>query len=107
MNAKSAMNSSDPIKELPLAPRAVTHIGLTVTDLDQAIAFYEKVFGFRVVFGPTRFQSDDPQFGAIPSDFFGADFKSTCALKTPSNTGRQVSFTSALLTQMSRPAPPA
>jgi catechol 2,3-dioxygenase-like lactoylglutathione lyase family enzyme len=71
------MNSSDPIKELPLAPRAVTHIGLTVTDLDQAIAFYEKVFGFRVVFGPTRFQSDDPQFGAIPSDFFGADFKST------------------------------
>jgi predicted enzyme related to lactoylglutathione lyase len=36
MNAKSQASQA-------LAPRAVTHIGLTVTDLDQAIAFYENV----------------------------------------------------------------
>jgi catechol 2,3-dioxygenase-like lactoylglutathione lyase family enzyme len=58
-------------------PHGVTHIGVSVTDLQQAIAYYRDVFGFQILWGPTTFSADDPAFGEIPTDFFGKGFKST------------------------------
>lgn len=35
-------------------PRALNHIGLTVPDIEAAIAWYGRVFGFRLIMGPHR-----------------------------------------------------
>jgi glyoxylase I family protein len=35
--------------ELPLDVRAFSHVGITVSDLDRAVAFYTGVLGFRVL----------------------------------------------------------
>jgi catechol 2,3-dioxygenase-like lactoylglutathione lyase family enzyme len=55
-------------------PRALTHVGLTVTDLDGAVRWYQEVLGFRVVFGPVDLVSDETHFGRICQDLFGSAF---------------------------------
>jgi catechol 2,3-dioxygenase-like lactoylglutathione lyase family enzyme len=55
-------------------PRALTHVGLTVTDLDKAVHWYGDVLGFRVIAGPADLVADDSLFGSIVKDIFGADF---------------------------------
>jgi len=54
-------------------PRAITHVGLTVTDLDRAVVFYQNVFGATILLGPTEFVSEEP----AAADFLGPDFKRT------------------------------
>lgn len=39
---------SDASAALPY-PRALTHVGVTVTDLEQGIQFYQAVFGTRLI----------------------------------------------------------
>jgi catechol 2,3-dioxygenase-like lactoylglutathione lyase family enzyme len=55
-------------------PRALTHVGVTVTDLDKAVHWYGDVLGLRVIAGPADLVGDDSQFGKIVKDIFGADF---------------------------------
>jgi catechol 2,3-dioxygenase-like lactoylglutathione lyase family enzyme len=55
-------------------PRALTHVGVTVTELDKAIDWYGDVLGLRVVSGPADLVGDDSPFGNIVRDIFGADF---------------------------------
>jgi catechol 2,3-dioxygenase-like lactoylglutathione lyase family enzyme len=38
-------------------PRAFNHIGLTVPDIEAAIAWYGEVFGFRLIMGPRRLEA--------------------------------------------------
>ena len=40
-------------------PSAVTHVGLTVTDLDHAIRWYREIFGFQVLIGPVDLAGDE------------------------------------------------
>jgi catechol 2,3-dioxygenase-like lactoylglutathione lyase family enzyme len=56
-------------------PVAITHVGLAVTDLDQAIRWYQEVLGFRVLAGPIELEGDDSHFGVICSDLFGRQFR--------------------------------
>lgn len=35
--------------DLPLAVRAFSHVGISVSDLDRAVGFYTRVLGFRVL----------------------------------------------------------
>jgi len=52
----------------------VDHVGITVTDLDAAIAWYEEVFGLGVLQGPTVIGGDEERV----RDIFGpgvADFR--------------------------------
>ncbi len=60
----------------PSQPRAVTHVGLTVSDIDHAIAWYGKVLGYRLFFGPIDFAADDSHFGRLATDILGPAFKS-------------------------------
>ena len=55
-------------------PRAVTHVGLAVTDLVQAIGFYGNVFGARLLHGPKVLRSGDDTLGQICREFFGDNF---------------------------------
>lgn len=56
-------------------PRLINHIGLTVTDLDRAIAWYREVFGFEVIHGPAESVADGSYYGRLSVDIFGAEFK--------------------------------
>lgn len=55
-------------------PRAFTHIGITVTDLQKGIAFYRAAFGLNIIFGPKRLQADESRFGQISRQVYGPDF---------------------------------
>jgi lactoylglutathione lyase family protein len=52
-------------------PRAFSHIGISVTDLEQAVEFYSKVFGFYVIMGPTEIKHDESAIGIMCDDVFG------------------------------------
>ena len=44
-------------------PRALTHVGVTVTDLDKAVRWYREILGFHVIAGPAELVGDDSPFG--------------------------------------------
>ncbi|MGD1861983.1 MAG: VOC family protein [Leptolyngbyaceae cyanobacterium] len=52
-------------------PRAINHIGLTVSDLDSAIAWYQDVLGYRLLLGPLDILPDDTHFGHLAKDLLG------------------------------------
>ena len=52
-------------------PRTFSHIGISVTDLDQAVKFYTEVLGWYVIMPPTRIESDDSAIGIMCDDVFG------------------------------------
>lgn len=52
-------------------PRAFSHFGLSVTDLDQAVEFYSKVFGWYVIMKPSEIVADNSAIGVMCTDVFG------------------------------------
>ena len=52
-------------------PRAFSHIGLSVPDLDAAVTFYAEVLGFYVIMAPTEVVEDDSDIGRMCTDVFG------------------------------------
>jgi catechol 2,3-dioxygenase-like lactoylglutathione lyase family enzyme len=52
-------------------PRAIAHIGITVSDLDRAVAWYRDVLGFELIGPPVDVSADDGHGGAIAADVFG------------------------------------
>jgi len=54
-----------------MTPRAFSHIGLSVPDLDAAVAFYRDVMGFYVIMNPTEIVEDDSAIGEMCRDVFG------------------------------------
>ncbi|WP_428927745.1 lactoylglutathione lyase family protein [Marinibacterium sp. SX1] len=55
----------------PTTPRTFSHIGLSVPDLDAAVAFYRDVMGFYVIMEPTEIAEDDSDIGVMCNDVFG------------------------------------
>ena len=55
----------------PTTPRTFSHIGLSVPDLDAAVAFYRDVMGFYVIMEPTEITQDDSAIGVMCNDVFG------------------------------------
>jgi catechol 2,3-dioxygenase-like lactoylglutathione lyase family enzyme len=55
-------------------PRALTHVGLTVTDLDAAIDWYQRLFGLRLLCDPVDLVADDTHGGRLCRDLFGPAF---------------------------------
>jgi catechol 2,3-dioxygenase-like lactoylglutathione lyase family enzyme len=56
-------------------PRTFNHVGLTVTDIDAAIAWYQDVLGCTVVMPAMDALEDGGHFGKICADIFGKGFK--------------------------------
>ncbi|EYD71653.1 lactoylglutathione lyase family protein [Limimaricola hongkongensis] len=54
------------------APRAFSHIGLSVPDLDAAVKFYTEVLGLYVIMQPTPVVEDDSDIGRMCTDVLGA-----------------------------------
>ena len=57
-------------------PRAFSHIGITVTDLDQAVEWYQQVLGCYVLMRPTVIAEDESQIARLCTDIFGEGFSS-------------------------------
>ena len=56
-------------------PRAFSHIGLSVPDLEKAVKFYEDVMGWYVVMRPTVVnEENDSAIGIMCTDVFGPGF---------------------------------
>lgn len=54
---------------------AITHIGLSVPDLDAAITWYEQVLGFKLLAGPYSFDSENEQHPNMTNDLLGNHIK--------------------------------
>lgn len=56
-------------------PRSFSHIGLSVPDLEKAVDFYSKVFGFYVLMPPTDVEEEtETAIGIMCEDVFGAGY---------------------------------
>lgn len=55
-------------------PKAFSHIGLSVPDLDKAFKFYTEVMGWYVIMPPTEIKRDDSAIGVMCTDVFGKDW---------------------------------
>lgn len=55
-------------------PRAFSHIGITVPDLDKAVEFYTKAFGWYLIMEPTEVGEDDSAIGIMCKDVFGEGY---------------------------------
>jgi len=53
---------------------AVTHVGVTVTDLDRAVRWYGEVLGLQPLGPPVEVRAGDGHGGAVASDVFGRGF---------------------------------
>jgi catechol 2,3-dioxygenase-like lactoylglutathione lyase family enzyme len=53
-------------------PPAVTHVGVTVTDLDRAVRWYGDVLGLDPIGPPVEVRADRGHGGAVAADVFGA-----------------------------------
>ena len=56
-------------------PRSFSHIGLSVPDLDAAVAFYREVLGLYLIMTPTEVVEDDSDIGRMCTDVFGPGWK--------------------------------
>jgi catechol 2,3-dioxygenase-like lactoylglutathione lyase family enzyme len=56
------------------APLAVTHVGVTVTDLDRAVRWYAEVLGFQPLGPPVEVRAEDGHAAVVAADVFGAHF---------------------------------
>ncbi|SDI27216.1 Catechol 2,3-dioxygenase [Alteribacillus persepolensis] len=56
-------------------PRSFCHVGVSVTNIDKAMAWYENVFGFTAVSSPVTFKKDDPNMGPVLTDLLGKEIK--------------------------------
>ena len=57
-------------------PRAFSHIGLSVPDVDRAVDFYTKVLGCYLIMKPTEIVKDDSAIGQMCTDVFGPGWTS-------------------------------
>lgn len=55
-------------------PRAMSHFGLSVPDLEAAVKFYQEVMGWYIIMPPTKITRDDSDIGIMCTDVFGEDW---------------------------------
>lgn len=71
-------------------PRSFSHIGLSVPDIDKAVAFYEQVMGWYVIMRPTDVHEEqDTPIGIMCTDVFGTGWGSfrICHMSTSDGIG--------------------
>jgi catechol 2,3-dioxygenase-like lactoylglutathione lyase family enzyme len=57
------------------APKAFNHVGVTVTDIEEATRWYQRVLGCHVIMPPIDAYEDGGHFAQIIADIFGPGFK--------------------------------
>ena len=57
-----------------ILPRAMSHVAITVPDIDAAFAWYRDVLGCYVIANPSEADDDDSNLGSVVKDIFGEEF---------------------------------
>jgi catechol 2,3-dioxygenase-like lactoylglutathione lyase family enzyme len=57
-----------------ILPRAMSHVAITVPDIDAAFAWYRDVLGCYVIANPSKAHDDDSNLGNVVKDIFGEEF---------------------------------
>ncbi|MDG3005315.1 VOC family protein [Paludisphaera mucosa] len=52
-------------------PRPITHVGVTVTDIEASIDWYRRVLGFQLLHGPVDYTAGQGHFGRLVADMLG------------------------------------
>jgi catechol 2,3-dioxygenase-like lactoylglutathione lyase family enzyme len=65
---------SEQAPKAPRTPRAIAHVGLTIPDLDAAIAWYADVLGLVLISPPGEVVAGEGRFGELCADVFGPRF---------------------------------
>ncbi len=70
----------------------INHMGVSISvpDINDAINWYKKIFGFTLIRGPETIVADDSIRGLVFKDIFGLDFKEVKVAWLSS--GNQVGF---------------
>ena len=56
-------------------PRNMNHVGISVTDIDAAVKWYQNLFGCTVLIAPIAAADDGGYFAEIIADIFGPALK--------------------------------
>ncbi|MBU1176705.1 MAG: lactoylglutathione lyase family protein [Alphaproteobacteria bacterium] len=64
-----------------------SHIGITVPDLEKAVAFYRDALGLYLIMPPTEIHQDDSAIGVMCDDVFGAGWGSFKIAHMSTNDG--------------------
>ena len=74
---ESSPNTSQKKKNMNTYPKTFSHIGISVPNLDQAVAFYEEVMGWYTIMKPTVVKEEsDTAIGKMCIDVFGTGWGS-------------------------------
>lgn len=75
--AASALNplEAQAAPEADIYPRSIVHVGLTVTDIDAAIKWYTKVFGWTRLMDPAPSVANEGYMGELAANLYGPEFK--------------------------------
>ena len=74
---ESSSNPSKKKKNMNTYPKTFSHIGISVPNLDQAVAFYEEVMGWYTIMKPTVVKEEsDTAIGKMCIDVFGTGWES-------------------------------
>lgn len=72
LSTSAVANKKDMKKEKKEYPRAFSHIGITVPNLDLAVEFYTEVMGFYIIMPPTEvLEENETAIGQMCIDVFG------------------------------------
>jgi catechol 2,3-dioxygenase-like lactoylglutathione lyase family enzyme len=67
-------------------PKAFSHIGISVPDIEKAVKWYSEVLGLNILMGPTKNDGDETHIGKLNKGVFGDKFyKSKVAHLSTSN----------------------
>lgn len=77
---------------MTVQPFTFPHTGLTVPDLDAAVAWYTQTLGFELLAGPLEVLEDDTPLGITATRIYGAGFRRFrfAHLSTPDDVGLEL-----------------
>ena len=73
-DARGAEGGAQPLRHPAAAMSAIAHVGLTVPDLDGAVAWYSDVLGLEALGEVMTVRAGDGHAGRVAADVLGADF---------------------------------
>ncbi len=86
-------------------PVAFNHVGLNVPDLDEALAWYQRIFGFKVLLGPYEVEGNVGLPGQIYVDIAGPTMRRTRVAQVAMGNGVGLELFQFLDPETTAPAP--
>lgn len=73
-------------------PRAVTHVGINVANIEEGIEWYTRVFGWTVLMAPSESVANEGYMGTLAADLYTKEFKKNKMAMLSTGNGCAVEF---------------